>query len=75
MGVEQIGISINKASYGLCCKNKIVLINTEAQKHKQKSQLKSFDTNLGLCIIIKSRSPILLISNIVKAAINATITI
>lgn len=50
-------------------------MNTEVQKHKQKSQLKSFDISLGLRIIIKSRSPILLINNTVKAATNATITI
>ena len=56
-------------------KNKITLINTEVQKHKQKSQLKSFDISFGLRIIIKSRSPILLINNTMKAAINATITI
>lgn len=52
-----------------------MLINTETQKHKQKSQLKSSDISFGLCKIIKSRSPILLINSIVKAAINATITI
>lgn len=73
MGVEQTGKIKVKGQPTTKCAIRVIV--RPIQKHKQKSHEKSCDTFLGPSVIIKSRSPILLISNTIKAVINATIII